>query len=92
MDTNNNQGKNGQFLSRLIKKCLGDENRRSIGSKKRSCEAEDCEGSREKTIKRRSTQMKTLGSIDDLSIGLKSPESKVTIDDYRATQRLKAGV
>lgn len=55
---------------------------------KRSCEAEDCTDNRELAVKRRSTQLKSLGSVDDLSYGLKSPEQKLTIDDYRASQRL----
>ena len=60
-------------------------------SQKRSIEAEDYQNSREKLVKQHSGHLKSRGSIDDISIALsRSPHSrKLTIDDYRASQRVK---
>ena len=59
--------------------------------RKRPNEAEDYADRRESAVKRRSNQLKKLGSLDDLRMDydslLKSPTGqKVTIDDYRASQ------
>ncbi|CAG5113660.1 Oidioi.mRNA.OKI2018_I69.chr2.g7750.t1.cds [Oikopleura dioica] len=59
-------------------------------SQKRSVEAEDYQNSREKFVKQHSGHLKSRGSIDDISIALTSPQNrKLTIDDYRASQRIK---
>lgn len=69
----------------------GENNLLTPKSQKRSIEAEDYQNSREKLVKQHSGHLKSRGSIDDISIALsRSPHSrKLTIGDYRASQRVK---
>lgn len=68
---------------------VDEENNGTKSGQKRSVEAEDLDGHREQLVKRRSDQMKSRGSIDDMSLVLVSPQGKVTLDDYRESQRFK---